>query len=228
MAATTYAGGSHTTAAGSKSVTATPAANDLILIFSASSGLANALDTLPTDGQSGTYIRAAIAQGSASTELIAAYIRTALVPAAVSTTFTHALSSSNTGGGLTVYRVSGMTKVGLAALLQAAVQSGGAANTTPAPTFGAAVTSTNPVLGGVMANQATANAITPPTNYTEGAELTYTTPSRVLEVVSRDSGETGTTITWGSTVQPFGALAVELDSSSGAPASHPSTFGTII
>jgi hypothetical protein len=230
MAATTYAGGNHTTTAGSKTVTATPAVGDLIVIVGASSGLASALDITPTDNNAdgnGAYTRVALAQSNANTELEAVYIRNALIGSATSTVFTLGLSASNTGGGLTVYRISGMTKTGLTAMLQKIEQSGGASGAAPSVTFPSAANTNNVIIGAVMANQATANAITPPTNYTEDAELTYTTPSRVLEVVHRDSGETGTTITWGTTTLAWAAIAVELDTSAGGPSAHPRSFGVV-
>jgi hypothetical protein len=231
MAATTYINTSHTTAAGTKTVTGTPAVGDLIIIAVAESGLAGGLNAFaPTDNNPdglGTYAQAGLAQSAANTDQVALYIRNALIGNASSTVFTAALSASNSGGGLSVWRVSGMTKTGLTALLQAAaVQSGGTPGTTPAPSFGSAL-SGGPVFGALMSQQATANAISPPAGFTEDAEATYTTPSRVLEVVHLDSGASGTALTWGSTVAAFGALAIELDTSAGGATAHPRSFGTI-
>jgi hypothetical protein len=218
-AAATYLNGTHTTTTGTKSTSGVPAVGDLTVIFAASSGLAGVMGTAPTDNNVdglGAYTQVALAQSSANTELLACFIRNALVGNSASTTFTHA-QGATTGGGLEVYSVSGMTKTGLTALLQKAEVSGGTSGTAPTTTFPAAAQAANVILAAVMANQATANAITPPTSYTEDAEHTYTTPSRVLEVVHRNGGETGTTLTWGSTTLAWGAIAVELDSSGATP-----------
>jgi hypothetical protein len=149
MAATTYAGGNHTTTAGSKTVTATPAVGDLIVIVGASSGLASALDITPTDNNAdgnGAYTRVALAQSNANTELEAIYIRNALIGSATSTVFTLGLSASNSGGGLTVYRISGMTKTGLTAMLQKIEQSNGASGSAPSVTFPSAANTSNVII----------------------------------------------------------------------------------
>jgi hypothetical protein len=156
---TTYVNTTHTTAAGSKTVTGTPAVGDLIIIAVAESGLANGLSGFaPTDNNPDglgayTQVSGALAQTAANTDQVAFHVRNALIGAsgAVSTVFTAPLSASNTGGGLSVWRVSGMSRAGLSAILQAATpQSGGSG--TPTLSFSSAL-SGGPVFGALTATK---------------------------------------------------------------------------
>lgn len=207
MAAVTLLGQLFNTNSGTQTVTATPAVNDLIVIVTAHTG--NTSAAAPTDDQSGTYTEITSAVKATSADTMRVFIRTALIPSAVSTVFTHAPGTS-TGGGLVVLKVTGMSKTGATAARQSAKQDNTAA-ATPAPTFASACLTGNAVIGAVFSSTA---AMNPPTNYTEQSDSNYLTPTTGLETVSRDSGETGTTITWGSaTTTEFGSLVVELDTS---------------
>jgi hypothetical protein len=57
--------------------------------------------------------------------------------------------------------------------------------------------------------------MTPPTSWTEDSDNGYSTPTAGQESVSRVSGFTGTTVTWGGTsATAFGDIIVEIDTSS--------------
>ena len=182
------------TSSGTHTVTATPAVNDLIVIVTVATG--NTATTAPTDDQSGTYTLILSAVKAASADTMCAFIRTALIPSAISTVFTHAPGVS-TGGGLAVHKVTGMTRTGATAAKQSAKQDNQGSAGTPAPVFGSAVLTTNAVIGAVFINLAT-SAMTPRTGFTETAEVSYTVPSTNTETMAINSGETGTTMTWGS------------------------------
>lgn len=95
------------------------------------------------------------------------------------------------------------------------------ANTPCVSAFASACLTENPTLGLVTSALNPAN-MTEPTGWTEQADTGYTTPTRGAEYVSRDSGHTGTTITWGNTGSAsHGALIVELDARAGAEAVQP-------
>src|SRR5262249_36569936 len=85
---------------------------------------------------------------------------------------------------------------------------------TPAPVFGASALTGNVTLGAVF-NANNPAAMTPPTSWTEQNDTGYNTPTTGQEYVSRDSGFTGTTITWGNASgSAFSAITVELDTTS--------------
>ncbi|HEY2674082.1 MAG TPA: hypothetical protein VGJ07_27420, partial [Rugosimonospora sp.] len=213
-----------------KNVTATPAANDLIVVIAASSGLTGGT-TAVTDNNSdglGTYTQAdADRTGFSTTGVLTLWVRNALVGSATSTVFTAAQNGSS-GGGLDVFRISGMTLTGASAVRQSAGQSSGTSGTTPAPVLGSAALTGNPMIGAV-ANGTSAATLTPRTSWTEATDLGYSTPTTGLETMFRSSGETGTTMTWGSTSgSTFASVAAEFDTSvpETSPQLEASGFGT--
>lgn len=226
MAAVTLLGSAtFTTASGTKTVTATPAVGDLIVLVTAHSG--NTSSTAPTDdNQSGTYTQVGGgALKASSADVMRFWIRNRLIGSATSTVFTHACGTSS-GGGVAVLKVTGMTRTGSAASLQTAKQENqGAA--TPAPVFGASVLTGNAVIGAVFnaTNPATMTARSSPA-YTERADAGYNTPATGLEVMSINSGETGTTMTWGSASgSAFASMVLELDTSAAAVISRLALLG---
>lgn len=224
MSAFAGAGASaYTTVAGNKTSGAisTAAAGDLLVAVVVLSGTTAA----PTvsDSQGGSYVE--VTGGGAlklsSVDAMRVFVATALLPATASTTLTMTSPGGDTGGGLTCYRVTGMSRSGLLAVRQAAKQQNHAAGT-PGPAFGVAALTGNSILGAVFndTNPATMTAPTTPA-MTEKHDLGYATPANGLEVVTLDSGFTGTTITWGSaSATEFGSIIVELDASA-APAAPP-------
>lgn len=222
MAAVTLLGtATFNTTNGSKTVTATPAVNDLIVIVTAHSG--NTATTAPTDNQGGTYTLIDSALTRASADRICVFVRDSLVSSAVSTVYTHAPGTTS-GGGLAVLKVTGMTRTGSSAARQSATDPNQAATETPEPIFASAVLTANPVIGGVL-NATSPATLTPRTSFTERVDVGYSTPTTGLEVMSRDSGETGTNMLWGSTsASAFGAIAVELDTSAVAQTLTPTLF----
>lgn len=212
MAAVTLLGtATFSTASGTKTVTATPAVGDLIVIYTAHTG--NTSAATPTDDQGGVYqeVTAAASVKVTSADQLRCFIRTQLIPAAVSTIFTHAPGTS-TGGGLAVHKVTGMGRVGAAAARQAAVQNNQAA-ATPAPAYGSSALTGNAHIGAIF-NGTNPATMTAPASWTERTDVGYATPTSGLETASRDSGFTGTTVTWGSASgSAFCSSIVELDNS---------------
>lgn len=213
MATVTHLGATFNTTAGNKTVVATPAVGDLIVVVTACSGLAPGSTNVVDNNSSGTYTQVGTARtGFSTTGLLQVWIRDSFIAAASSTTFT-AQQPSSTGGGLSVFKVTGMLRTGANAALQTAGQSTGTAGATPAPAFAAAVNTANPVIGGV-GNGTSPATLTPRASFTEGTDLGYSTPTTGLETMFRSSGETGTTMTWGSTsATAFASSVVELDTS---------------
>lgn len=224
MAAVTKLGTeTYNTTNGTKTVTATPAVGDLIVIITAHSG--NTSDATPTDNNPdglGVYTRIDGALGASSADKMNVHIRNSLIGSASSTVFTHAPGASS-GGGLVVLKVTGMSRVGASAARQSAKQENQAGGATPTPVFGVAVLTTNPVIGAVGngTNPATMTPRGSPA-YTERNDNGYNTPTRGLESMSIDSGETATSIAWGSSsASAFAALVLELDASAAPSVTYP-------
>ena len=215
MAAVSSLGVTFNTTAGTKSVTTTPAVNDLIVIITGATSTGSADETTaPTDNNSsGTYSKVVVGVSGSNLGRLIGWVRTALISSAVSTVFTYnPLVGTNTGGGLQVLKITGMTNVDLAAIQQSAKQDSQTGGTTPAPVFAAAVNTVNPVIGAVM-NASNPAALTPRSSpaYTERTDVGYATPTTGLETMTINSGETATTITWGGTSPTlFGDIVMEL------------------
>jgi hypothetical protein len=201
--------GAFSTASGAKSSVDTPNGGDLIVIVTAHTG--NTSAATPTDSQGGTYVTVVNSKKVASADTLMIHVRTALIPAAISTTFTHDPGASS-GGGILVLRVGGMARIGSNASRQVGKQENQSA-ATPAPVFPGAALTGNPVIGAVFnaTNPATMTPRSSPA-YTEQGDFGYATPTTGLEYMSINSGETAATITWGSaSASAFCSAVVELD-----------------
>lgn len=216
MATVTSLGSTYNTTAGAKTVVATPAVNDLIFVVVQLSGVS----TTPTmsDNNSdglGTYTKVGSTfSNSGTVKAVMGFVRDAAVGSATSTTWTMTPSGDN-GGGLQVLKITGMSRYGSSAIVQSSGQSNQTAGTTPAPVFGAAVNTNNPVITGLV-NATNPAGITPRSSpaYTERVDTGWATPTSGVENSSIDSGETATTITYGGTsASVFSDYVVELDTS---------------
>lgn len=201
------------TNSGTHTVTATPLPNDLIVIVTRSSG--NTATTAPTDNNAkgGVYSLGTNALKNTSADQLAIFVRTTFIQYTVSTVFTHAPGTS-TGGGLEVYAIRGMAKVGASAIKQFTQQVNQASGT-PAPVFGSNVTTGNPVISAVFngTNPGGLTARSAPA-YTRDTNAGYATPTSGANTMHITSGETATTITWGSSsASAFSSVAIELDMS---------------
>lgn len=194
----------------------TPAANELLIAIVHHSATVAGNPTM-TDSQSLGFTRIFARPSDNGATIIAFFVANALAAASSMTvTASTGASSTPTGCIIQVVGVSGMTKTGLTAILQSAsvdkATNGGNA-TTPFVTLGASVNTGNPTIAGVT-DLVGAAGMTPPTSWTEFDDTGYATPTIGGEYVTRDSGFTGTTITWGSTLAGrWQAGAVELDAS---------------
>jgi hypothetical protein len=215
MAAVTRLGSSFTTTAGNKTVTATPAVGDLIVVVVANSGRTTAqAPTITDNNSSGTYTQVIAATKNGSADSLWVFVRTALIGSASSTIFTMTQSGDTGGGFGSVLKVTGMTKVGAAAVRQS-LQANNQSTGTPSVTLASAILTTNPAIGAVLTGQTGTTNTAPPTGWAEHDDAGYSTPSTGREVCSIDSGSTLTTVAWtAATTSAFCALVVELDSSS--------------
>ena len=198
------------TNAGNRSVTANAAIGDLIVVVMLVSGATSVTSITDDKGGTYTYITSALKQTNA--DAIAVYIRSALCTVAGNHVITATLPT-NTGGGIVALKVVGMTKAGSAAYRQQMTQDNQSIAGVPSPVFLSVPVITNPIIG-VMANRSDPATMTPASGYTELVDSGFTTPLQGLHVMSRNSGETNTTIAWGSSsASAYCSIIVELDAS---------------
>ena len=146
------------------------------------------------------------------------FVADALVTDTSSQTITWDPGDASNGLIIGLYEIIGVTRFGLSAIRQSASGETTAAGT-PSVTLSSAALTGNPVLT-MIGNDTNPIAITEPSGWTEGFDLGHATPDSGGQICHRDSGFTGTTITWGSTTATDSVqLAVEIDASAlGHPA----------
>jgi hypothetical protein len=219
MAACTFAVGTADTGNTPNSSGAfTPALDDLLVAFVIATGTVTDAPTLTSSVSGFTFTTVNRAEWGGNVNRIWAFVADALVSSATSQTVSIAPVDAATGTIIFVFRVSGMSKVGSAAIKQSDFVSEGAAGSTPS--FGIVnPVSTNPVLL-CLGNSTNPAGMTPPTNYTEpaGGDLGFASPTCGGEVVFRNSGQTTGLISWGNTSSAFGIVGLELDASASGTA----------
>src|SRR5262249_37260438 len=189
-------------------VVITPAVGDFFLVFCVANGCTTLTPTC-TDNNSGTYTRLGAVFYNASGAVVACFVRDQQLPNTTSTTVTIS-PGTNTAAEGCVVAVSGMHRFGSSGIRQTASQANQAGSTTPAPAFASAAVTSNPTIG-CIGNGTNPATMTPPAGWTERQDTGQNSPTTGLEVVTRDSGFTGTTITWGGTSPSvFASFIVEL------------------
>lgn len=193
----------------------TVAASELVVVITCGSADTVASVTL-SDGTTFTKVADSL---TANPTLI--WFATALSAGGTPTCTANMTSNTATGIIIDVFTVSGMTRTGSSALRQTSSVDSGIGGATMDPVFGVACLTGNPTIG-AMRCITNPPAVTPPTSWTEGVDNGFATPTFGLESISRDSGFTGTTVTWISTApSAFIAFVVELDTSAAATGSVP-------
>jgi len=146
------------------------------------------------------------------TDYQSVWIRSAFSDGSALTVTVDVTGDPATGAILFVARASGMSRTGAAAFRQGNNNTGGG-GTAPNTTFAAAALTGNPTIA-KMHNITNPAGLTPPTNWTEQVDTGHNQPTAGAEYATRDSGFTGTTITWGSSsASGWRAVSIELDSS---------------
>jgi hypothetical protein len=188
----------------------TAVADDVLVTLVVASG--TTIAATMTDNQGGTWVLARQALFTTSADSIYLFVRNELAANVSHTTTFDCTGDGATGCEMVNYRIALMTRTGAAAVRQTAIQENqGAA--TPAPVFAAAALTENPTIG-VVGNNTNPAGLTPPTSWTEGQDIGFATPAKGCETAHRNSGFTGTTITWGSSsASAFGAIIAEFDTS---------------
>jgi hypothetical protein len=189
----------------------TPAAGELLVAF-VRAGATAAAGTM-TDSQGLGWTKIGEAAFATSAHRVYCFIANNFAAASAMTVTFDCTGDAADGAVVFVSGISGMTRTGSLAVKQSKAAANQASGGTPEVIFDAACDTANPTLGcaGNSTNPAT---LTAPGSWTEQSDTGYNTPASGAEYVTRDSGFTGTTVTWGSTSgSAFGVFAVELDTS---------------
>jgi hypothetical protein len=198
----------------------TPAAGDLLVLFT--HGITTIVTPAITDSQSLGWTQSTngIFQRSGLGTSGTIWISNSFAAASSMTVTATYTGDATTGNTMFVFCVAGMSRDGNSgAEKQSAEQNNQLAASTPAPAFGASALTGNVTLGAVF-SAATPPAVTEPTGWTECAtncDIGHTLPNAGGEAVYRDSGFTGTTITWASTSSAaYCDAIIELDTTAAA------------
>lgn len=189
----------------------TPAEGDLLVVVISISGT-----TAPFLGPVTTSTGITFSYVGEATPRTLVFVANSLVPASPSamTAQWDGTGDSGTGCTIIVARLAGMTRTGLSAVRQFKTQNSGTSGTTPSVVLDAACLTGNPTVAAVGIGGVNPAAITEPSGWTEQADTGFASPAVGQEYATRDSGFTGTTVTWGSTAGgSFGAIVVEFDTS---------------
>ena len=203
----------------------TPAANDLLIGVAALAGTSTEPPVATSStGNAGTWTLldtiTFTTAGNNGRIYAWAYDSAATATSTVVTFKTNAADGA-TACQAWVWRVAGMSKYGAAAKLQACEDNSHAAGTAAATGFGSAVNTNNPTLL-FYHDEGTATGLTVPTSWTEPSSpasegVSGGTPNSRGDSANRDSGFTGTTITWGTaSTGVYGHYGIELDTSAAA------------
>lgn len=203
----------------------TPALNDLLVVCAVGSVTGAATATMVSSVGGFTFTQILNVPYAADVNMMYCFVSNALVSSATSQTVEFAPQGDIANGSvIAVEAVAGITRTGLNAILQNANQANQAASTTPAPSFASSALTGNPTIG-FVANNSNPAGLTGPSGWTEAGDTGYTLPTTGAEIVFRNSGFTGTTITWGSTsATVFGSIILEIDTSSPLSCNHALTL----
>lgn len=201
------AAGGDTAGTSNRTATITPAVGDLLIVWCSAADNTQTSPTVTDDNGSGTYT---VINGRLvnSVNSISVAVRDALMTNTTSTIVTCG-TGSNTAGSVVIVAVSGMTRTGASAVRQNKM-AGGGSGTTPETIFDTAADTNNMTIVGI-GNLSNPAGVPVPTNWTSRQNTGQITNTEGLRVATRDSGFSGTTITWGSSGTTHGEISIELD-----------------
>ncbi len=218
-ATVTEQGETWNTTGGNKTVVATPAVGDLIVVIHGIGGWASGDGSVITDdnaGGGGTYTQIGgnpLSNGGGTADALWISIRNNLITSATSTTYT-ATNTGDTGGGLTVLKVTGMSRVGSSAARQQVGQSTQTENPTVIAFTGASL-SGNSLVVAVMGEDNPAG-VTAPSGFTETTDTGWSSSLTGIEVAYDSDGNTLSSYSYqaGGALIDHNEVIVELDTSS--------------
>jgi len=187
----------------------TPAAGELLVAFVNASGTTAAGSMTDSQGLNFTRIISAAYGGNAST--VYCFVSNATASASSMTVTFDCTGDAATGADIVVAGVTDVNGTGASAVQQSTRQQNQNSGT-PAPVFGASCDTNNPTLVCVGIEGDNPANVSPPGGWTEQADTGHANPATGTEYATRDSGFTGTTVTWGSAPATtiFADVAIEL------------------
>lgn len=182
----------------------TPAAGDLLICCVLAS------DTTATGSMTGSWTWTKLTSFTKNAGVDTIYIFYAYADAATSTTPTFDCTGDNaTGAMIHCWRVTGAEGRTQPSVRQLKTATGTSAN--PAVTLDRAVLTGNGIISFAANGTNSSTQWTNPSGWTTDIENTYNTPPNGLGSSKRDSGETGTTITWtNANTTAWGVIVLEL------------------
>lgn len=201
------AAGGGTSGTTDRTASITPSTSELIVAYASISDNTQASPVM-TDNRGGTYTLVAQARWGSNNSVV--YVRNTLT----TTRSSHTVkldTDTNTAAEIVLVNIAGMSRTGAAAVKQVGSVADQTASTTPAISFPAPTLTTNIVIGGVASGDTTT---TPPSGWTEQRDASQATPTTALEVTTKASGYTSSTVTWGAAQSTtYAAIGIELDAS---------------
>ena len=198
--------GGDTSGTGDRAITFTPAVGDLLFLYISLSGNTQVAPTCSDTG-GGTWTLVHQALWSLSLNNFAVFVRDQLVTSATEIIAT-VDTDTNDAGAIGVIAIAGMLVAGAAAIRSSGVQANQLITTTPAPVLNQNALTGDLTIAAVASGDTTT---TPPGSWTERIETSQATPTTALEVCTRNSNFTGTTITFGATCgSVYASSAIEL------------------
>jgi hypothetical protein len=211
MAATyrTSSAGGASSGSSERTITITPAVGDLLVIFGKWSGVANIAATC-TDDNGGAYHLILTALNNSSADMMAIWVRTALMVNTTSTVISP-IVGSNTAGEIVCVHVAGMTRTGAGAIRQSGKQEN---QTTGVPTPALPANALTANLTIMAAGSTTTAGCVPNGSWAERQDVNQASPTTAIEVSTRDSGFTGTSAAYVSIASSVWSSAIlEFDGS---------------
>ena len=189
----------------------TPVVDDLLLVFVAAT--TTAIDAATLTGSTGTtFTRIVTATKATSADRLYAFIADSKSTATLQTVTFTSTGDATSGVIIEIIRLAGIPKSGGIGVIKQYTSLSNQTAGTPTFTFTNPVQLYNITLGFVMTGTNSTTVITPPTSWAEGNETGYNTPATGGEYVYRNSGFSGSTITWGNaTTTGFGVIGLEIN-----------------
>jgi hypothetical protein len=202
----------------------TPATDDLLVVAVCATGTADVTAALTSSVGGFTFTQVEYVTYAGDTAGLFLYVSDALVSDTSSQTVTWTEAADPAlGTNIMVAAIAGIELDGLDAIVQTAEEGNQADSSIPETIFAGAAATGNPTLGFACNGLSPAN-ITEPSGWTEGGDIGHASPDHGAEWAYRNSGFTGTTITWQTEYGSAGsiqtaAMSVEIDAtaSGGTP-----------
>lgn len=215
------AAGGGTSGSGDRTLSITPTSGALAVVCFQLAQNTNSSTTVTDDNSDGlgTYYKVFTTLNRTSQDMGGCYVREALFSNGTACTVT-VNSGSNTSGEIVMMNISGMTRTGSSAVLQSKTQANGtssAGSPVPAPVFDSAALTGNLTIAFLGSSEVASGSADPPSGWTERRDTGQSTPVSCVQVSTRDSGFTGTTVTWAAiNANSWNSGIVEFDTSAAA------------